>query len=582
LVSPHFYFNFESMGNQEIINIFKLTASLMELHEENPFKIRTYQNAVYNLDKISSDLASLSLEELASLEGVGKSLAGKIQELNTTGTFPELSSLLAQTPKGVIDLLNIKGIGPKKVRSIWKELNIVSTEALLEACNQNKLASLKGFGEKTQESIKKELLFASAHKDKWMYAEAEATALKLEKDLSALNLNISLAGDIYRKSETVDTILLIAGENQPQKVFEAVSLIKTLEQDVKASGPFVWRGKDLLTEIKVEIKVCPEERFGNFVYLHSACASHLKTDLGTSTNLFQLLSSKDFRNEQDIFEHLNIPYIVPELREGYDEIEKARASNLPELITYKDLKGTLHNHSTYSDGVHTLEQMAMYCKELGFEYLGISDHSKSAFYANGLQEFRITEQHAEIDALNQKLAPFKIFKGIESDILNDGSLDYEDSVLASFDFIVASIHSNLKMDKAKATERLIKAIENPYTTILGHPTGRLLLKREGYPIDHKKVIDACAENNVIIEINAHPRRLDLEWKWVRYALEKGIMISINPDAHEMEGFLDMHYGVHVGRKAGLTKEMTFNALSLQEVENYFNKKKNSVKTSSNA
>jgi DNA polymerase (family 10) len=224
-----------------------------------------------------------------------------------------------------------------------------------------------------------------------------------------------------------------------------------------------------------------------------------------------------------------------------------------------------------------MEQMATYAKELGLEYLGISDHSKTAFYANGLHENRVIEQHKEIDALNKKLAPFKIFKGIESDILSDGSLDYSDEVLASFDFIVASIHSNLKMLEEKATQRLITAIENPFTTILGHATGRLLLKREGYPIDFKKVIDACAANNVSIEINANPRRLDLDWRWVGYALDKGIMICINPDAHEMEGYLDMQYGVYMGRKAGLTKEMTLNALSLKEIEKYFEKKKALVK-----
>jgi DNA polymerase (family 10) len=223
-----------------------------------------------------------------------------------------------------------------------------------------------------------------------------------------------------------------------------------------------------------------------------------------------------------------------------------------------------------------LEEMALYCKELGFEYLGISDHSKTAFYAGGLQENKVLEQQKEIDQLNIKLAPFRIFKGIESDILNDGALDYDDKILASFDFIVASIHSNLKMTEEKATSRLITAIENPYTTMLGHATGRLLLKREAYPIDHKKVIDACAENNVIIEINANPRRLDMDWRWVRYAIEKGVMISINPDAHEKAGYLDMHYGVYIGRKAGLSKELTFNALNLTEIEKHFFAKKKGI------
>jgi DNA polymerase (family 10) len=234
----------------------------------------------------------------------------------------------------------------------------------------------------------------------------------------------------------------------------------------------------------------------------------------------------------------------------------------------------LHNHSTWSDGVHTLEQMATYCKDnLKMEYFGICDHSKSAFYANGLNEQRLYTQHQEIDALNAKLAPFKIFKGIESDILNDGSLDYSDDILKTFDFVVASVHSNLRMDEEKATARLIKAIENPYTTILGHPTGRLLLSRKGYPIDFAKVIDACAANKVVIEINANPLRLDLDWRWHRYALEKGVLLSINPDAHRMEGFYDMHYGTLIGRKGGLTAAQCLNAKSLQDISEYFSNKK---------
>ncbi|NNM15678.1 MAG: PHP domain-containing protein, partial [Bacteroidia bacterium] len=238
--------------------------------------------------------------------------------------------------------------------------------------------------------------------------------------------------------------------------------------------------------------------------------------------------------------------------------------------------GILHNHSTYSDGQNSLQEMAEHCKELGFEYLGICDHSKSAFYANGMSADTIKKQHKEIDELNKKLAPFKILKGIESDILHSGSLDYEDDVLASFDFIVASVHSGLKMDKEKATKRLITAIENPLTTILGHPTGRLLLAREGYPIDHKKVIDACAKNDVVIELNAHPYRLDLDWRWIQYALSKRVMISINPDAHHVDGYGDMYYGVCVARKGALGKAMTFNTKSLKEIEDYFQKRKKNI------
>ena len=265
------------------------------------------------------------------------------------------------------------------------------------------------------------------------------------------------------------------------------------------------------------------------------------------------------------------------MREGFGEVAQAKEHKIPDLLENSDLKGILHNHSTYSDGKHSLRQMAEHCKSLGYEYLGISDHSRTASYAGGLEIEKVLKQHAEIDLLNQELAPFRIFKGIESDILADGSLDYPEDVLKSFDFIVSSVHSILNMEKRRATDRLIRAITNPFTTILGHPTGRLLLRREGYPVDHKAIIDACAAHHVVIEINANPWRLDLDWRWVRYAMDQGVKLSINPDAHEMDGYADMKYGVLVGRKGGLTKEMTLNALSREEIASYFAARKASIK-----
>jgi DNA polymerase (family 10) len=563
------------LENQEIINLLKLTGSLMELHEENPFKIRSYQNAVFNLEKISQDLNLLSIEELTALEGIGKGIAAKIYELNTTGELSELKAILEITPAGVIEMLGIKGIGPKKVRTIWKELQIETKEALLEACNENKVAALKGFGEKTQLAIKQGLIFSETHKEKFLYAEVEETALKIEAEIknSKISSLVSLSGEVRRKMETIDLIQLIVGVENPEKAISSLNKIALLKQNEKISGPFTWRGNDTVLGAKIEIIISSHIDFFKQLFIHSASKEHLTAEIKEGKNFFHYLKENKINSEEEIYTNNNLAFIVPELREGYNELDLAKENKLPRLIEYSDLKGTLHNHCTYSDGAHTLEQMASHCKALGLDYLGISDHSKSAFYANGLYENRVLEQQKEIDALNIKLAPFKIFKGIESDILNDGSLDYEENILSTFDFIVASIHSNLKMTEEKATARLIKAIENPYTTILGHATGRLLLKREGYPIDHKKVIDACASNNVIIEINANPRRLDMDWRWVRYALEKGIMISINPDAHEMDGYLDMHYGVYIGRKAGLSKDLTFNALSSSEIGDYFMKKK---------
>jgi DNA polymerase (family 10) len=279
-------------------------------------------------------------------------------------------------------------------------------------------------------------------------------------------------------------------------------------------------------------------------------------------------------DEETIYKKAGMTFMPPELREGTTFIAKAETNALPELIVYDDLKGSLHNHSTWSDGINTVEEMALYCRdELKLQYLGMCDHSKSAFYAKGLSIEQVINQQEEIDHLNKKLGGFRIFKGIESDILYDGSLDYPDEILKRFDFIVASVHSILKMDEEKATSRLIKAIENPYTTILGHPTGRLLLSRGGYPINYKKVIDACADNGVVIEINANPLRLDLDWRWHQYALSKGVWLSINPDAHRKEGFLDMHYGILAARKGGLYKEKCLNTLSVNEIDDFFKQKK---------
>ena len=572
------------MNNQEIINFFKLTGSLMELHEENPFKIRSYQNAAFNLDKLSTDIASLSLPELEAIEGLGKSISAKVREIVEKGSLSELTALLEKTPAGVVELLDIKGIGPKKIRTLWKELGIESKEALLEACKEKKVSVLKGFGEKTEQAILKALEFSDAHKDKFLYAEIEASALALEEKLKKAGIakHVSLAGELRRKAEVVELIQLLLGTDNFTQAMDYLDSWEALEKDLKTSGPFTWRGTEKASGAKVEIKIYPEAEYFAQLYIHSASLSHLLLEAKEGETLLTYLRKTKPTSEEAIFEALEMDYILPELREGYNEVTLAKEKKLPVLITYADLKGILHNHSTYSDGSHTLEQMARYCKELGFEYLGMADHSKSAFYANGLYENRVKEQWEEIDRLNKELYPFKILKGIESDILNDGSLDYEDDLLAKFDYIVASVHSNLKMNEEKATARLIKAIENPYTTILGHATGRLLLRREGYPIDHIKVIDACAANNVIIELNANPWRLDMEWKWLRYALEKNVMISINPDAHEMQGYHDMHYGIYVARKAGLTKSMCFNALSLAEIENFLSKKRKSVASATNA
>lgn len=567
------------MENKKIIKLFKLAAELMELHDENPFKVRSYVNGAAALELVEEPLALKSQAELEGITGVGKSIAARVIEINETGSFAELDQLISVTPPGVVEMLRIKGIGPKKVRTLWKELGTETVEELLEACEQDSISKLKGFGAKTQENIRQALLFTQHNRGKLLFAEAEPTALSLlEQVEQALpDAQIALAGDVRRCMEIVEKLELVIGTENPAETEAVLNSIAELQQDELLSGPMVWRGKHSLSGLATEIRFVSPANFQNELFIRSASVEHLTQVFAAGKNMLTVAREASHTSEEDIYASAGMAYIVPELREGTSELQLAMENKLPKLLEMSDLKGILHNHSTYSDGAHTLEQMATHCRDMGYQYLGISDHSKTAAYAGGLREGDVLRQQKEIDELNQKLAPFKIFKGIESDILGDGSLDYDDDILKTFDFIVASIHSNLGMDEQKATTRLITAIENPYTTMLGHPTGRLLLRREGYPINHKMVIDACAANNVIIEINSNPWRLDLDWRWVQYALEKGVMLSINPDAHHTSGYDDMRYGVLVGRKGGLTREMTFNSKSVSEVEAYFKTRKEQIK-----
>lgn len=533
------------MTTEDIAKGLKLTAQLMELHSGNPFKVKSILNAAYTLDKTGVDLNGRSMEELSSMEGIGKGIAAKIIEFQEKGTTAELTELLEKTPVGVIEMMGVKGIGPKKVAMLWKELEIESVGELLYACNENRLITLKGFGEKTQEQIRKQIEFHLSNSGKVHYATIEGIANEIVAEIKKRwNTElVSLTGAIRRKLEVIDVLELVVAMSE-------TSLPKDLSDRLPIPYKIHW---------------CNESTFVTTLFATTGTTEHLEQ--------FGPIGDGAFQDEQQIYSSKGYAYLEPELREGFKELERAKKGDLPKLIELSDLKGILHNHSTYSDGLNSLEEMASYCKQLGYEYLGICDHSQSAFYANGLKPERVKEQHAEIDRLNEKLAPFKIFKGIESDILNDGSLDYSEEVLKSFDFVVASVHSNLKMDREKATQRLITAIENPFTTILGHPTGRLLLSREGYPIDHKKVIDACASNGVIMELNSHPYRLDIDWRWVQYCLDNGVRISINPDAHEKEGYHDMYYGVCVARKGFLDAANCFNAMDRQQMSAYFESRK---------
>jgi DNA polymerase (family 10) len=456
-------------------------------------------------------------------------------------------------------MLSIKGFGPKKVRVIWKGLGAESIGELLYACNENRLVELKGFGQKTQEDLKNKLEYFLKSKDKFHYASLENLAIEitdyLKKELP--EVKIEWVGEMRRRMPVVQKVeILVAAEDGIKSTIESKLTIESQDEN-----SFSCRTEN---NISVKIFYCKPEEFGSKLFRYTGSREFIEAFLEKAGDL----DFKNIADEKAVFEKAGIEFVEPELRDRTDLIGAVQ----PVLVEETQIKGVIHSHTTYSDGINSLREMAEYSRDQGFEYIGITDHSKAAFYANGLKEDRVLQQMEEIDLLNKELAPFRIFKGIESDILNDGSLDYEEDILKQFDFIIASIHSNLKMGKEKATSRLITAIENPYTTILGHPTSRLLLSREGYPIDHMKVIDACAENNVVIELNANPYRLDLDWAWIPYALEKGVLISINPDAHSVGGIHDIHFGVCAARKGGLTTDQCLNCLTVKDFAAFLGKK----------
>ena len=547
------------MTNKEISRALKLIASLGELHDENPFKLKSFTNAAFNVDRAGEVLEGKSLEELLLIPGIGKSIAQQILDLQNTGTTADLSHYASITPAGVIEMLGIKGIGPKKVATIWKELAIESPGELLYACHENRLVELKGFGAKTQESIRIALEYRLANQGKMHFAEAETVAHEIIRLLIKHDdaLTIAFTGELRRNMEVIEMPELLVISTPPEleiilRCIPEIQITDVLEDSIIIQ---------LAEQYRFYLICCDEDQWEREQLIRTGPPNHLHE--------LDLDPEEPISTEMAFYTERGLPYILPELRDL--PINDAAAIDPATLVQWDDIHGILHNHSTYSDGANTLEEMAIACRDLGMEYLGICDHSKSAFYAGGLSIEKVQQQHAEIEKMNAKMWPFKILKGIESDILSDGSLDYPDEILATFDLVVASVHSILQMDIDRATHRLITAIENPYTTILGHPTGRLLLSRKGYPIDYKKVIDACAANGVIMELNAHPYRLDIDWRWIPYCLEKGVPISINPDAHRKEGYTDMHYGINVARKGGLTKEFLFNGKSLSEMTAYLSK-----------
>lgn len=556
------------MENYIIADNFSLLARLMDIHGDNSFKAKSFANAAFQIEKLTVPLQDTPHEAIFRIKGIGESTGKSVIEMLNTGQFAALEDYIRKTPPGILEMMRIKGLGPKKIATIWKELEIETLGELLYACNENRLLLLKGFGQKTQDSIRQSIEFFLSNRERFLYAEVESFADELEKLLQQTfaPAHVAITGAFRRQQPVIDELEFVVAlpAEQVAETFKTMEAFTRLDNTEDA---IVLQFKE---QVKIKVYGVEPAHF----------AVKLFTTTGSATFLEQFFahagpaSGGTETTEAAIFEQAGLAYIPPALREGRaNEIARAAVGALPQLVQPADIRGIIHSHSQWSDGLQSLEDMAKAAKAQGFEYLVISDHSRSAFYANGLQPERIIAQHQQIDQLNAELAPFKIFKSIEADILNDGSLDYPDDILGSFDLVIASVHSNIKMTEEKAMARVLKAIANPYTTILGHMTGRLLLSRNGYPLNHEQVIDACVEHGVVIELNAHPRRLDIDWEWIPYALQKGALLSIDPDAHAIAGFADVRYGALAAQKGGLTPDKNLSSFTLAELETFLQARK---------
>ncbi len=549
------------MDNRAIARQLELYAQLLDLHGVEQ-KARVYHAAAFRIEKQEVPVAGLAVSDLTKLPGIGKSIAEKIKEIVETGSFKELNELLERTPQGLLDLFQVKGLGVKKIRRLWEELGIDSLESLEKACLEGKVAALPGMGEKTQQAIMESIAFLKQTQGKRLWVQAAARATGLQEEIqNQLKTEVQCVGQLARKEPVVSAIELMVLTESPAALHACLRKIDYLKETPESSGLFCWRGIDEGAQLPVEVHtVTPEHRASMHLIL-TATEAHLGYHLNGQTLLQTALNMPAAPSEQAIYARLGVPYIIPEMREGKHEWEWAKKYTPEQLVEREDLRGVVHAHTTYSDGKNTLTEMAEEARRLGYEYLGITDHSQSAFYANGLSEERVRKQWQEIEQINSRLQDFQLLKGIEVDILADGSLDYPDDFLAQFDFVIASVHSALSTSREKATQRLLKAIENPHVDILGHLTGRILLAREGYPLDMEQVIRACAEHQVAIEVNASPSRSDLDWEWIFYAMEQGVKLLITPDAHSCEELQYMDWGLQLARKGGMTKEVCLNCLS---------------------
>jgi DNA polymerase (family 10) len=572
------------MDKQAIIHILEEIGTLLELQGESPFKSRAYASGA----RVIAGLDAAQLQDLVhsgklqTLKGIGAALAEKVSELATTGHLAYYETLKQQVPAGLLEMLAIPGMGPKKVKAIYDQLSIATVGELEYACHENRLVDLPGFGRKTQANILKSIDRLNQHRGQYLCREALQVAKQLLDSLIASKLasRVALAGSLRRRQEIVEQVDLVVSTEQQERL-RTTAATWSLVGEVLHSEPSHLSLR-LQGGVKADVHLVDEATFpfalhaltGNQAYFTAMQAHAGKRGFNLSADgLRRGYEPIMCDDEEAIFSALGLSSIPPELREGLGEVEAAERGALPKLIEEPDIQGVFHVHSTWSDGISSIEEMARTAQELGYHYLGLSDHSQSARYANGLDPDRVREQHRVIERVNETLDGLTILKGSEVDILPDGSLDYPDDLLRQMDFVVASVHSRFNLPEAEMTARIIKAMHNPYVTMIGHLTGRLLLAREGYGLDIATIVAEATRLGVIIELNANPHRLDLDWRHLRATYGQGLLTSINPDAHSPAGLRDVTYGVGIARKGGLSSERVLNSRSLQDIQDWLTQRR---------
>jgi DNA polymerase (family 10) len=590
------------MTKSQIAQVLEEIATLLELKDENPFKIRAYANAARSLETFGGNLGDMQDEEaLGKIPGIGKAIAAKIKELAATGKLKYLEELRAEFPAAILELFSISGLGAKKIKALYEKLHISSIEQLREACESGKVAELPGFGETTQTKICEAIARRAKHSGHFQFGQIAAETESLRRDLAAHAdaLQVEVAGSYRRRREIVRDVDLVVATKKPAAMTEFF-IKHPLVESIIAQGPTKTSVR-LKSGIQCDLRVVTSAEYPFALNYFTGSKDHniemrsRALQRGWTLNEYRLAKVPPdpkakvragravkkpatkipkVNEEADLYRALGLDFIAPELRENCGEFEVAANHSLPRLIEKENLRGTFHCHTVASDGHDTLEEMAAAAQELGLEYLGIAEHSKSSIQAHGIDAAQLKAQIAAIRKLNKKFKGFRLFAGIECDILRDGQLDFDDEILSELDFVVASIHSVFSLSEAEMTKRVIRAMENRFVTILAHPTGRLLLKREPYSIDIPAVLDAAAATGTWIELNAAPKRLDLDWRWWPLAKEKGVKCVIDPDAHRVERLQDLWFGVGIARKGWLTKADVMNCLPLGKIEAALQTKRN--------